>query len=174
MTSSAQTGNQRAAVDTLPSWNDGPAKAAIVGFVRATTDPSSPDFVREQERIATFDQDGTLWVEHPMYAQLAFALYRLAELEPQHPGWKTAEPFKSALACDMAAFAKFTMADLETLVAVESAMEWKRSTGAANEQNRARPRREARRGSAKSPLMQRIIGIPQEPPHGFREFFSVT
>jgi phosphoserine phosphatase len=121
MTSSAQTGNQRAAVDTLPSWNDGPAKSAIVGFVRATTDPSSPDFVREQERIATFDQDGTLWVEHPMYAQLAFALYRLAELEPQHPGWKTAEPFKSALAGDMAAFAKFTMADLETLVAASHA-----------------------------------------------------
>jgi len=105
----------------LPSWNDGPAKSAILDFVRATADPKSPAFVPEKDRIATFDQDGTLWVEHPMYTQLAFALARLAELAPQHPEWKTTEPFKSTLAGDMAAFAKFTLADLETLVAASHA-----------------------------------------------------
>jgi len=107
--------------DPLPSWNDGAAKSAIVAFVKATTDPASKDFVRQEDRIATFDQDGTLWVEHPMYAQLAFALSRLAELAPQHPEWTTTEPFKSALAGDLAAFARFTMADLEQLVAASHA-----------------------------------------------------
>jgi phosphoserine phosphatase len=107
--------------DPLPSWNDGAAKSAIVAFVKATTDSSSKDFVRPQDRIATFDQDGTLWVEHPMYTQLAFVLSRLAELAPQHPEWKTSEPFKSTLAGDLAAFANFTMADLETLVAASHA-----------------------------------------------------
>jgi phosphoserine phosphatase len=107
--------------DPLPSWNGGPAKSAIVAFVGATTDPASQDFVRPEDRIATFDQDGTLWVEHPMYAQLAFALSRLAELAPQHPEWTTNEPFRSTLAGDQAAFAKFTMADLETLVAASHA-----------------------------------------------------
>ncbi len=107
--------------DPLPSWNEGPAKAAILDFVRKTTDPRSPTFVSERDRIATFDQDGTTWVEHPMYAQLAFALARLAELAPQHPEWKTTEPFKSTLAGDMTAFAKFTMEDLETLVAASHA-----------------------------------------------------
>ncbi len=107
--------------DPLPSWNDGAAKASIVAFVRATTDPAGKDFVRLEDRIATFDQDGTLWVEHPMYAQLAFALHRLAELAPQHPEWSTTEPFKSTLAGDLAAFSKFSMQDLETLVAASHA-----------------------------------------------------
>ena len=109
------------APDPLPSWNDGAAKAAILDFVRKTTDATNPDFVREEDRIATFDQDGTLWVEHPFYTQLAFALQRLADLAPQHPEWQTTEPYKSALAGDMAAFAKFTMDDLEELVAVTHA-----------------------------------------------------
>jgi phosphoserine phosphatase len=108
--------NEPKAGTPLASWNEGSAKAAIVAFVRATTDPASPDFVSEKDRIATFDQDGTLWVEHPCYAQLAFVLYRLAELAPLHPEWKGTEPFKSALAGDLAAFARFTMADLEALV----------------------------------------------------------
>ena len=107
--------------DPLPSWNEGAAKSAILEFVRKTTDPASADFVHEKDRIATFDQDGTTWVEHPMYAQLAFALDRLAELAPQHPEWKTTEPFKSALAGDMAAFATLTMNDLLTLVAASHA-----------------------------------------------------
>jgi phosphoglycolate phosphatase-like HAD superfamily hydrolase len=108
-------------IDPLPSWNDGPTRTAIVDFVHATTDPASPAFVVPKDRIATFDQDGTLWVEHPMYSQLVFVLDRLAELAPQHPQWKTTEPFKSALAGDMAAFAKFTMDDLEAIVAVTHA-----------------------------------------------------
>jgi hypothetical protein len=62
------------ATETLPSWNEGPAKQAIVDFVKATTDKSSPDFVPPEERIATFDQDGTLWVEHPMYSQVVYCL----------------------------------------------------------------------------------------------------
>jgi phosphoserine phosphatase len=107
--------------DPLPSWKDGPAKAAIVAFVSATTEPASKDFIRPQDRIATFDQDGTMWVEHPMFTQLEFALARLAELAPQHPEWKTTEPFKSTLAGDMAAFAKFTINDLEALVAATHA-----------------------------------------------------
>ena len=107
--------------DPLPSWNDGQAKSSIVAFVRGTTDSASKDFVRQEDRIATFDQDGTLWVEHPMYTQLAFLLSRLAELAPQHPEWKTNEPFKSTLAGDLAAFANFTMADLEELVAASHA-----------------------------------------------------
>ena len=109
------------AADPLPSWNDGAAKTAILGFVRRTTDPANPDFVREADRIATFDQDGTLWVEHPFYTQVAFALQRLADLAPQHPEWQTTEPYKSALAGDMAAFAKLTMNDLEQLVAATHA-----------------------------------------------------
>jgi phosphoglycolate phosphatase-like HAD superfamily hydrolase len=107
--------------EPLPSWNEGPAKAAILDFVRKTTEPTSPDFVREEDRLATFDQDGTLWVEHPFYTQVAFALQRLADLAPEHPEWQTNEPYKSALAGDMAAFAKFTMNDLEALVAATHA-----------------------------------------------------
>ena len=70
------------------SWNDGPAKQAIVDFVRATTDKASPHFVPPEDRIATFDQDGTLWVEHPLYAQAMFALDRVHALAPKHPEWK--------------------------------------------------------------------------------------
>jgi phosphoserine phosphatase len=107
--------------DPLRSWNDGPAKSSIFSFVEAVTDPASKNFVPEIDRIATFDQDGTMWVEHPVYTQISFALARLAELAPQHPEWKTNEPFKSALAGDLPAFAKFTMADLENLVAASHA-----------------------------------------------------
>jgi hypothetical protein len=75
------------AADPLPSWNDGPAKKSIIDFVAKVTNPGSPDFVPEPERIATFDQDGTLWCEKPMYVQLRFILDRLKSLEPQHPEW---------------------------------------------------------------------------------------
>ena len=86
--------------DPLPAWNDGPAKQAIVNLVRATTDPSSPTFVPIDRRFATFDQDGTTWVEHPMYTQMVFAFDRVVQLAPQHPEWKTTEPFKSLIAGD--------------------------------------------------------------------------
>ena len=111
-------------LDRLPSWNDGPAKSAIEKFVQATTDPASPDFVPEDERIATFDQDGTLWVEHPIVTQLAFAFARVAALASANPKWKDEEPFKSVLAGDKAAIAKLTMQGFETiLMATHAGME---------------------------------------------------
>jgi len=94
-----------AQADPLPSWNDGPAKRAIIAFVNITTDKSSPKFVPPAERIATFDNDGTLWVEQPMYTQLAFALDRIKALAPQHPEWKTQQPFKAVLDNDLKALA---------------------------------------------------------------------
>jgi phosphoserine phosphatase len=90
-----------AAADPLPSWNDGGVKQAIVAFVAATTKPGTPGFVAPAERIAVFDNDGTLWAEQPMYFQLAFALDRVRALAPQNPMWKTTEPFASILAQDI-------------------------------------------------------------------------
>ena len=102
--------------DPLPAWNDGPAKQAIVNFIKVTTDPASPNFVPPGLRIATFDQDGTTWVEHPMYTQFIFAFERVADLAPQHPEWKTTQPFQAVLTGDKAAMAKFTMKDLATIM----------------------------------------------------------
>ncbi len=107
-----------AQANALPSWNDGSAKQSILNFVRATTDRSSPTFVPPAERIATFDNDGTLWVEHPFYAQGVFALDRVGVLAPQHPEWKTTEPFKSVLARDQKAIEKFSAQDFEKIIAV--------------------------------------------------------
>ncbi|UWU32171.1 haloacid dehalogenase-like hydrolase (plasmid) [Rhizobium sp. WSM1274] len=87
--------------DPLPSWNDTASKVAIVSFVEKVTGQGSPDFVPETERIAVFDNDGTLWVEHPTYVQLAFALDRVKTLAPQHPEWKETQPFKAVLDGDM-------------------------------------------------------------------------
>jgi len=84
----------------LPSWNDTPTKQAIVEFVGRVT-KAGPDFVAPAERIATFDNDGTLWVEQPMYVQMAFALDRVKALAPLHPEWKYTEPFQSVLEGDM-------------------------------------------------------------------------
>jgi len=94
------------AADALPSWNDGASKARIVAFVQSVTDPTSTQYVPPAERIAVFDNDGALWTEQPMYFQLAFILDRVKALAPQHPEWRTQEPFKSALAGDMAGVAK--------------------------------------------------------------------
>lgn len=104
------------AQDPLPSWNDGPAKQAIISFVKSTTDPSNSKFVPIQERVATFDQDGTTWVEHPMYTQLVFAFERVVALAPQHPEWKTTQPFQAILTGDKAAMEKFSMKDLEAII----------------------------------------------------------
>jgi phosphoglycolate phosphatase-like HAD superfamily hydrolase len=107
----------------LPSWNDGQSRQAILDFVRATTDQSSKDFVPPEDRIATFDQDGTLWTEHPVYTQAMFALYRVHVLAPQHPEWQSQEPFKSVLSNDPAALSKFTEKDwFEIVVATHSGM----------------------------------------------------
>ncbi|WP_066963313.1 HAD family phosphatase [Microbulbifer sp. Q7] len=90
-----------ARADPLPSWQDGPTKQAIVGFVDKVTKKGSPDFVPPSERIATIDNDGTLWSEQPAYFQLFYAIDRVKELAPQHPEWKTQEPFASILKGDM-------------------------------------------------------------------------
>ncbi|MBY6188837.1 haloacid dehalogenase-like hydrolase [Microbulbifer agarilyticus] len=87
--------------DPLPSWSDGKTKQAIVSFVEKTTREGSPDFVPENQRIATFDNDGTLWAEQPVYFQLIYALDQVKKMAPQHPEWKTEEPFASALKGDM-------------------------------------------------------------------------
>ena len=89
--------------DPLLSWNDGPAKQSIISFVEKVTKAGSPDFVPVPERIAVFDNDGTLWAEQPMYFQLFFALDRIKALAPQHPEWKDKEPFASLLKGDVKA-----------------------------------------------------------------------
>src|SRR5436853_6978302 len=86
------------AADPLPSWNDTAPKKAIVAFVEKVTREGSPDFVPPPERIATFDNDGTLWVEQPIYTQVTFAIDEVIAQAPQHPEWREAEPFKSTLA----------------------------------------------------------------------------
>lgn len=89
------------AADPLPSWNDGPAKQSIISFVEKVTKPGSPDFVPGPERIATFDNDGTLWIEQPVPVQFYFALDRVKALAPQHPEWATTAPFASLLKSDL-------------------------------------------------------------------------
>jgi phosphoglycolate phosphatase-like HAD superfamily hydrolase len=91
--------------DALPSWNDGAPKRAIVDFVRRVTTEGSPDFVSIRDRVALFDNDGTLWVEQPMYTQLAFVLEDVKKLASQHPEWKTTAPFKFVLEHDLAGLA---------------------------------------------------------------------
>jgi phosphoglycolate phosphatase-like HAD superfamily hydrolase len=92
-----------ATAQPLPSWNEGPAKARILAFVQAVTDKAGKDFVPPAERIAVFDNDGTLWCEQPMYVQMAFVLDRVKELAPKHPEWKTQQPFKAVLERDFKA-----------------------------------------------------------------------
>ena len=89
--------------DPLPSWNDGPTKQAIVEFVEGVTREGSPSFVPEADRIATFDNDGTLWSEQPLYFQLQFAIDRVKAMAPEHPEWKDVQPFKALLEGDMKA-----------------------------------------------------------------------
>jgi len=89
--------------DPLPSWNDCSSKKSIVEFVKKVTTKCGPDFVPPAERIAVFDNDGTLWSEQPMYFQLFFALDRVKELAPQHPEWQEKQPFKAVLEGDMKA-----------------------------------------------------------------------
>jgi phosphoglycolate phosphatase-like HAD superfamily hydrolase len=106
-----------AQTDPLPSWNDGPAKQAIVEFVQATTTQGSPKFVPAPERIATFDQDGTLWVEHPMYSQVTYCLERVPAVVKAKPELKNVEPFKTVMSGNREAMAKLSMKDLEKILA---------------------------------------------------------
>jgi hypothetical protein len=111
------------AQDPLPSWNDTASKKAIVSFVEKVTKEGSPDFVPAPERIATFDNDGTLWAEQPMYFQFIFALERVKTLAPQHPEWKDKEPFASLLKGDVkAALAGGERAMVEILMATHAGM----------------------------------------------------
>jgi hypothetical protein len=103
--------------DPLPSWNDGPAKQAIVKFVHSTTDAASPNFVPVAERIATFDQDGTLWVEHPIYTQLVYCFDRVPALVKAKPELAKVEPFRTVLTGDREAIAKLGLEPLLKIVA---------------------------------------------------------
>ena len=109
--------------DSLASWKEGPAKQAILDFVAAVTQKSSPDFVPVAERIATFDNDGTLWAEQPLYFQFNFAIDRVKALAAAHPEWKEKEPFKSVLADDLkGALAGGKSTLMEILAATHSGM----------------------------------------------------
>ncbi len=101
--------------DPLPSWNEGPAKASIIKLVKSTTDAASPTFVPPEARIATFDQDGTTWVEHPIYSQLIYCLDRVPAVAKENPKLAATEPFKTVLSGDRAAIAKLTIPDLEKI-----------------------------------------------------------
>ncbi len=104
------------AVDPLPSWNDGESRQAIVDFVDAVTDETGPDYVVPAERVAVFDNDGTLWSERPVYFQLFFVIDRVRALAPQHPEWKTMQPFKAVLEDDMDKLAEYGEKGLIELV----------------------------------------------------------
>jgi phosphoglycolate phosphatase-like HAD superfamily hydrolase len=101
----------------LPSWNEGPAKQAILDFVRATIDRSSPSYVLPEDRIAVFDQDGTLWVEQPMYTQVVYCLERVPAVVAKRPELRNVEPFKTVLSGNREAMAKLPMRDLEKILA---------------------------------------------------------
>jgi len=104
------------AADPLPSWNEGASKARILAFVEAVTQQGGKDFVPVEDRIAVFDNDGTLWAEQPMYVQLFFAIDRVKALAPKHPEWKTQQPFKAVLEGDMKSLAASGEKGLVTLV----------------------------------------------------------
>jgi len=98
-----------AQTDPLASWNDTAAKKAIIAFVEKVTEEGAPDFVKPEERIVTFDNDGTLWVEQPIYTQVTFAIDEVIAKAPQHPEWRETEPFKSILAHDREAMERFSI-----------------------------------------------------------------
>ena len=109
------SGPAQAADSLLASWNDGPAKQALIDFVRATTDRGSPRFVPPEQRIATFDQDGTLWVEHPLYTQVVYCFERVPAAVAQKPELKEREPFKTVLSGNRDDMAKLSLHGLEEI-----------------------------------------------------------
>jgi phosphoserine phosphatase len=122
-----------ASAGPLPSWTDGPTKTAITAFVDGVTTASSPSFVPPPERIAVFDNDGTLWVEQPMYTQLAYVIDRIKTLAPAHPQWQEEQPFKAVLAGDLEALEASGMEGVTKLLAAThanmSAAEFERIVG---------------------------------------------
>ncbi len=104
------------AADPLPSWNEGATKAAIVDFVERVTDRTHADYRPAAERIAVFDNDGTLWVEQPMYFQLVYALDQVRALAPEHPEWADTDPFRAVITDDREAMGVFGMADLMAII----------------------------------------------------------
>jgi len=109
--------------DPLPSWNEGVAKTALIDFVAAVTDEGGEDYVEPSERVAVFDNDGTLWVEYPMYTQFLFAMDRVKALAPEHPEWKTKQPFQGVLEGDLEAVAASGMKGLmEVIIETHSGM----------------------------------------------------
>ncbi len=105
----------------LASWNEGKAKNNIIAYVNSATDAKSPDFIKEEDRIATFDNDGTLWSEQPMYTQITFLIDRIKELAPDHPEWKEKQPFKGVLEGDIDAIKKSGKEGLTELLAATHA-----------------------------------------------------
>jgi haloacid dehalogenase-like hydrolase len=111
----------RAQADPLPSWNEGAAKQAILDFVAEVTDRASEQFVPEADRIATFDNDGTLWVEQPLYTQLVFAFDQIKAMAPDHPEWQSQQPYAAILADDQEAMSAFSEHDVAAIVAATHA-----------------------------------------------------
>jgi phosphoserine phosphatase len=109
--------------DALPSWNDGPTKQGILAFVARVTKADGPDYVKPEERIAVFDNDGTLWTEWPLYTQAVFALDRVKELAPKHPEWRKRQPFKAALSGDVKTLAESGAKGLNEIVGATHAGE---------------------------------------------------
>lgn len=107
---------QNATADPLPSWNEGATKQKIIDFVKATTTDGSPDFVPVSQRIATFDQDGTLLVEQPNYAEFLFSFAQVKALVADHQDWKSTQPFKAILEDDAKAIVNFTAKDFEKIL----------------------------------------------------------
>jgi phosphoglycolate phosphatase-like HAD superfamily hydrolase len=115
------TGPLWAQSDPLPSWNDGAVKKSVTDFVARVTAPGGSDFVPPAQRIATFDNDGTLWIEKPIYVQVVFAIDRVRAIAPQHPEWQSEQPFKAAIDNDMAALAASGGKGLLDIVAASQA-----------------------------------------------------
>jgi len=131
--------------DALPSWNGGQTKKSIVDFVHRVTGDGSPEFVPQGQRIATFDNDGTLWIEQPMYVQLRFLTDRVKALAPQHPEWKTTQPFKAVLENDYGTLgASGEKGLMQLLIATHSGMTSEEFTKIAADSG---PRRVLARGS---------------------------
>ena len=107
--------------DPLPSWNEGKTKQALIEFVQNTSSIDNKDYLPVEERIATFDQDGTLWTEKPVYTQLSFAINEISKMSSQHPEWKDQQPYQAILEKNLEKMQQFSMQDIEKIVAATHA-----------------------------------------------------